>query len=80
LANKYGYEFGNAIAGHIIGKFPHEQPDDPADLCLDVHPDNHTDILQLDKNGKKRHWILELHFVDRKNNIGAFFEQLLRPE
>ncbi|HHJ6255513.1 TPA: M24 family metallopeptidase, partial [Streptococcus pyogenes] len=22
LANKYGYEFGNAIAGHIIGKYP----------------------------------------------------------
>jgi Xaa-Pro aminopeptidase len=77
LANRYGYEFGNAIAGHIIGKFPHEQPDDPNDLCLDVHPDNHNDILQSDKQGNKRHWILELHFVDRKNNIGAFFEQLL---
>ncbi len=77
LANRYGYEFGNAIAGHIIGKFPHEQPDDPNDLCLDVHPDNHNDILQLDKYGNARHWILELHFVDRKNNIGAFFEQLL---
>jgi Xaa-Pro aminopeptidase len=77
LAKRYGYEFGNAIAGHIIGKFPHEQPDDPNNLCLDVHPDNHNDILQLDKHGNKRHWILELHFVDRKNNIGAFFEQLL---
>lgn len=77
LTKRYGYEFGNAIAGHIVGKFPHEQPDDPNDLCLDVHPDNHTDILQLDKFGNKRHWILELHFVDRKNNIGAFFEQLL---
>ncbi len=77
LAKRYGYEFGNAIAGHIIGTFPHEQPDDPNDLCLDVHPDNHTDILQLDKHGKKRYWMLELHFVDRKNNIGAFFEQLM---
>ncbi len=80
LAKSYGYEFGNAIAGHIIGEFPHEQPDDPNDLCLDVHPDNHNDILQLDKNGNKRHWVLELHFVDRKNNIGAFFEQLLTAE
>ncbi len=77
LAKRYGYEFGNAIAGHIIGKYPHEQPDDPNDMCFDVHPDNNTDILQLDKFGNKRHWILELHFVDRKNNIGAFFEQLL---
>jgi Xaa-Pro aminopeptidase len=77
LAKRYGYEFGNAIAGHIIGKYPHEQPVDPNDVCLDVHPDNHADILQMDKNGNKRQWMLELHFVDRKNNIGAFFEQLL---
>jgi Xaa-Pro aminopeptidase len=80
LTKRYGYEFGNAIAGHIVGRYPHEQPDDPNDLCLDVHPDNHTDIFQLDKHGNKRHWMLELHFVDRKNNIGAFFEQLLTEE
>jgi len=80
LTKRYGYEFGNAIAGHIVGRYPHEQPDDPNDLCLDIHPDNHTDILQLDKDGNKRHWILELHFVDRINNIGAFFEQLLTAE
>ena len=80
LTKRYGYEFGNAIAGHIVGRFPHEQPDDPNDLCLDVHPDNHKDILQLDKLGNKRHWILELHFVDRTNNYGAFFEQLLTAE
>jgi len=80
LTKRYGYEFGNAIAGHIVGRFPHEQPDDPNDMCLDVHPDNHTDIFQLDKHGNKRHWILELQFVDRKNGIGAFFEQLLTNE
>lgn len=80
LAKKYGYEFGNAISGHIVGKYPHEQPDDPNDLCLDVHPDNHTDILQLDKFGNPRFWMLELHFVDRENNIGAFFEQLLNKD
>ncbi len=80
LAKRFGYEFGNAIAGHIIGKFPHEQPDDPNDLCLDIHPDNHNDILGLDKQGNERHWMLELHFVDRKNNLGAFFEQLLTAE
>lgn len=80
LARSYGYEFGNAIAGHIIGRFPHEQPDDPNDLCLDAHPDNHADILQTDRQGNKRHWMLELHFVDRENNIGAFFEQLLTKE
>ena len=77
LTKRYGYEFGNEIAGHIVGPFPHEQPDDPNDLCLDIHPDNHSDILQPDKYGNKRHWILEIQFVDRINNIGGFFEQLL---
>lgn len=77
LTKRYGYEFGNAIAGHIVDRFPHEQPADPSDPCFDIHPDNHTNILMPDKNGNKRHWILELHFVDRANNIGAFYEQLL---
>jgi Xaa-Pro aminopeptidase len=77
LARKYGWEFGGEIAGHIVGRFPHEQLA-PDDLGLDVHPDNHSDILQPDKNGNKRAWILELQFVDRVNNIGGFFEQLVK--
>jgi Xaa-Pro aminopeptidase len=76
LAEKYGWEFGGEIAGHIVGHFPHEQLD-PDDLGLDVHPDNHSDIFQPDKEGNPRHWILEIQFVDRVNNIGAFFEQLI---
>jgi len=77
LAKHYGYEFGNEIAGHIVGPFPHEQPDDPNDLGLDIHPGNHSSILLPDKQGNSRNWILEIQFVDRTNNIGAFFEQLL---
>ncbi|MFA5834713.1 MAG: M24 family metallopeptidase [Bacteroidota bacterium] len=80
LAKRYGYTFGNEIAGHIVGRFPHEQPDDPKDLCLDIHPDNHSSIFLLDKHGNKRHWILEIHFIDKINNIGGFFEQLLTTE
>jgi Xaa-Pro aminopeptidase len=76
LAEKYGWEFGGEIAGHIVGHFPHEQLE-PDDWGLDVHPDNPSDILQPDKDGNARHWILELQFVDRVNNIGAFFEQLI---
>jgi Xaa-Pro aminopeptidase len=76
LTKRYGYEFGNEIAGHIVGPFPHEQLGD-GNLGLDVHPDNHADILGRDPQGNPRHWILEIHFVDRKNNIGGFFEQLL---
>ncbi len=77
LTKRYGYDFGNEIAGHIVGPFPHEQPDDPTDLCLDIHPGNHSSILLSDKHGNRRHWILEIQFVDRVNNIGGFFEQLL---
>jgi Xaa-Pro aminopeptidase len=76
LAKRYGYEFGGDIVGHIIGKYPHEQPN-PMDLSLDAHPDNHVSILSLDKQGNKRHWMLEIQFVDRKNGIGGFYEQLL---
>lgn len=77
LAKKFGWEFGGDIAGHIVGRFPHEQPDNPADLGLDVHPNNHSSIFLADKQGNKRHWILEIQFVDRVNKIGGFFEQLL---
>jgi len=76
LAKRYGWEFGGEIAGHIVGHFPHEQLE-PGDMGLDIHPDNHSDILQPDKQGNPRHWILEIHFVDRANKIGGYLEQLL---
>jgi Xaa-Pro aminopeptidase len=76
-AKEYGWEFGGEIAGHIVGKYPHEQPADPKSLELDIHPENHNDIFLPDANGDQRHWILELQFVDKKNGIGGYFEQLL---
>jgi Xaa-Pro aminopeptidase len=76
-AQAYGWEFGGAIAGHIVGKYPHEQPLDPQSLELDIHPDNPNDIFLHDEDGNQRHWILELQFIDRKAGIGGYFEQLL---
>jgi methionine aminopeptidase len=76
-AREYGWTFGGEIAGHIVGKFPHEQPPNPKSLELDIHPDNHNDMFLLDANGDERHWILELQFVDREKKIGGYFEQLL---
>ena len=75
--NEYGWTFGSEIAGHIVGKFPHEQPLDPKSLELDIHPGNHNDMFLLDANGDKRHWILELQFIDKEKEIGGYFEQLL---
>ena len=30
-----------------------------------------------DEDGRTRHWILEIHFVDRAKGIGGFYEELL---
>jgi Xaa-Pro aminopeptidase len=75
-AREYGWTFGAEIAGHLIGEFPHERLE-PGNYQLYVHPENHTDMLLPDANGSKRHWILELHFIDPENKFGGFFEQLL---
>jgi Xaa-Pro aminopeptidase len=76
-AEEFGWEFGGEIAGHIVGKYPHEQPPDPKSMELDVHPANHNDMFLRDAEGNKRHWILELQFIDRDNEMGGYFEQLL---
>lgn len=75
-AKVYGWEFGGEIAGHLIGEFPHESLE-PGNYQLYIHPDNHNDMFDLDINGEKRNWILEIHFIDRDHKIGGFYEQLL---
>lgn len=76
LAAKYGWEFGGAMAGHLIGRFPHERIAGDK-VTLYVHPDNDRPMRSLDERGHKRHWILEIHFVDRARRIGGFYEELL---
>lgn len=76
LAKKYGWTYGGQLGGHLIGHFPHERLE-PKNYGLYVHPENHNDMFLPDANGNKRHWILEIHFVDREKQIGGFFEQLL---
>jgi len=76
LAEKHGWEFGGPIAGHLIGQFPHERiPEDK--VTLYVHPGSDLKMRSLDENGQRRHWILEIHFVDREHEIGGFYEELL---
>jgi Xaa-Pro dipeptidase len=76
LAGQFGWQFGGPIAGHLIGHFPHERT--PGDkVTLYVHPDSHTSMRSLDEQGRRRHWILETHFVDQELQIGAFYEELL---
>ena len=76
LGRKAGWEFGNATAGHLIGHFPHER--DPADLRrFSIRHGNSISLRECDAAGAPRHWILEIHFVDRGRAIGGFFEELL---
>ncbi|EXJ55622.1 hypothetical protein A1O7_08551 [Cladophialophora yegresii CBS 114405] len=75
-ARKHGWEFGGQIAGHLVGSFPHERiPNDK--ITLYITKGNTQSMDQSDAEGHKRHWILEVHLVDRERQIGAFMEQLL---
>lgn len=76
LAGRFGWEYGGPIAGHLIGQFPHEKIAGDK-VTLYIHPDSHLLMRSLNEKGQKRHWILEIHFVDRKRQIGGFFEELL---
>jgi Xaa-Pro aminopeptidase len=76
LAHKMGWEFGNEHCGHLIGNFPHEQilGDEIGNY---FHHANHSKIIDTDILGNERYWIYEIHFIDKKKNIGGFFEQLV---
>ncbi|KAI0400024.1 peptidase M24 [Xylaria palmicola] len=75
-AEREGWEFGGHIAGHLIGSFPHERiPNDKR--ALYITEGNQERMRSLGKDGRPRHWILEIHLVDRERQIGGFFEQLL---
>jgi len=76
LARQSGWEYGGPIAGHLIGVFPHEKIAGDK-ITLYVHPENHARMRARDESGRKRHWILEIHFVDRERQIGGFYEELL---
>jgi Xaa-Pro dipeptidase len=76
LAAPAGWEFGALTAGHLIGHFPHERsPKDPRRFS--IRHGNETSLREPDGSGAPRHWILEIHFVDRTRRIGGFFEELL---
>jgi Xaa-Pro aminopeptidase len=76
LATAGGWEFGATSAGHLIGQFPHERA--PGDSQrFSIRHGNTQRLREADAHGLPRHWILEIHFVDRERQIGAFCEELL---
>jgi Xaa-Pro aminopeptidase len=79
LAAQFGWQWGGPIAGHLVGQFPHERiPQDK--VTLYVHPESRLPMRSLDARGLERHWILEIHFIDKTREIGGFFEELLTVE
>ena len=76
LAAESGWEFGNSTAGHLIGHFPHEHA--PGELKpFSIRHGNELRIREPDAKGAPRHWILEIHFIDRARGYGGFCEELL---
>jgi Xaa-Pro aminopeptidase len=76
VSKEAGWEFGGHIAGHLVGSFPHERiPNDK--ISLYIIKGNKDRMNLPGRDGNKRHWILEIHLVDRSREIGGFFEQLL---
>jgi Xaa-Pro aminopeptidase len=76
LASESGWEFGAPTAGHLIGHFPHERsPGDPQRFS--IRHGNETRIREPDATGAVRHWILEIHFIDKARGFGGFCEELL---
>jgi Xaa-Pro aminopeptidase len=75
-AARAGWEFGGSIAGHLVGRFPHEKIDGDAGESY-IAPGNAHVLRREDKTGAPCHWILEVHLVDRARGIGGFVEELL---
>ncbi len=76
LATEAGWEFGAPTAGHLIGHFPHERaPAEPQRFS--IRHGNPQRLREPGADGSPRHWILEIHFVDRARAFGGFFEELL---
>ena len=75
-AAEAGWSFGGEIAGHLVGEFPHESIPG-ARVMKNIMPGNDAPLESVDSKGQRRHWILEIHLVDRTRQIGGFYEELL---
>ncbi|HEX5740782.1 MAG TPA: M24 family metallopeptidase [Pilimelia sp.] len=71
-----GWEFGGPHAGHLVGEFPHERiAGDQVENYITTG--SRRPMRRDDRSGRRCHWILEIHLVDRERSFGGFYEQLL---
>jgi Xaa-Pro dipeptidase len=73
-----GWLFGGAIAGHIVGDFPHARIPGDKDLYR-VSPANLERMRAPDASGQPKFWILEVHLVDQTRRWSGFYERTLVP-
>ncbi|PGH57145.1 aminopeptidase [Azospirillum palustre] len=78
IAEANGWLFGGDIAGHLVGEFPHARIPGDKDLYR-ISPKNPSRMRDPDELGQEKHWILEIHLVDRDRTYGGFYERLLVP-
>lgn len=74
LSAEAGWEFGGRHSGHLVGEFPHERIDD---IDSYITSGSGRPMRRRDLAGRRCHWILEVHLVDRARGFGGFYEQLL---
>ena len=77
-ARARGWLFGGAIAGHLVGEFPHARWPGEKDHYR-INPANGTRMRDPDALGQEKFWILEVHLVDEARTFGGFYERLLVP-
>jgi Xaa-Pro dipeptidase len=75
-AERAGWVFGGAIAGHLVGEFSHATWPGERDRKA-IWPANVWPMREPDHLGRERHWILEIHLVDAARTFGGFYERLL---
>ena len=69
-----GWRFGATTAGHPVDQFPHKRAGEPRYV---IEHGSSLPLRQPQADGKVRHWILEIHFLDDEHGYGAFCEELL---
>lgn len=75
-ARAEGFGWGSRIAGHLVGEFPHKKIAGPG-IEWYIMPGSTKPMRRTDPAGRRCHWILEIHLVDRARGFGGFYEQLL---
>ncbi len=76
LTAEAGWEFGGRHSGHLVGEFPHEKIDGNR-IEYYLTPGSDQPMRRTDRAGRRCHWILEIHLVDRERGFGGFYEELL---